>query len=79
MAKFERRLAPIVSLDVAGYSRLIQRDELATLNAVQSLFRDQVEATIGEHGGTIFVDGHDSVHSFDDEMTLETDRWILQS
>ena len=54
MAKIERRLVPIVSLDVEAYSRLIQRDEAATLAAVQQVFNVNAKATIGEHGGTIF-------------------------
>ena len=54
MAKNERRLVPIVSLDVEGYSRLIQLDEAATLSAVRHVFKDRVEATIGEHGGSVF-------------------------
>ena len=54
MAKFERRLVPIVSLDVAGYTRFIQRDEAAALAAMQRLISEKVEATIGGHGGKIF-------------------------
>ncbi len=54
MAKNERRLVPIVSLDVEGYSRLIELDEAATLSAVRHVFRDRIEATIGEHGGSVF-------------------------
>ena len=54
MAKNERRLVPIVSLDVEGYSRLIELDEGATLSAVRHVFTDRVEATIGEHGGSVF-------------------------
>ena len=54
MAKIERRLVPIVSLDVEGYSRLTQLDESATLSAVHHIFKDRVEATIGEHGGSVF-------------------------
>ena len=54
MAKNERRLVPIVSLDVEGYSRLIQLDEGATLSAVRHVFNDRVGATIAEHGGSVF-------------------------
>ena len=54
MVRNERRLVPIVSLDVAGYSRLIQRDEAGTLNAVRHLFGDIVKPAIGGHGGSIF-------------------------
>ena len=61
MAKIERRLVPIVSLDVEGYSRLIQHDEAATLVAVNHVFKDRVEATIGEHGGTVFKTMGDAI------------------
>jgi TolB-like protein/class 3 adenylate cyclase len=61
MAKIERRLVPIVSLDVEGYSRLTQLDEAATLSAVHQVFTDRVEATIGDHGGSVFKTMGDSV------------------
>lgn len=54
MAKNERRLVPIVSLDVEGYGRLIQLDEVATLAAVQHVFNERVGATIADHGGSVF-------------------------
>ena len=54
MARIERRLIPIVSLDVEGYTRFVQRDEAATLAALNEVFTERGEATIGEHGGTIF-------------------------
>ncbi len=54
MTKADRRLMPIVSLDIAGYTRLIQRDESATLQAIHEVFDGLVSATIGEHDGTIF-------------------------
>jgi TolB-like protein/class 3 adenylate cyclase len=54
MAKNERRLVPIVSLDVDGYSRLTMLDEGVTLSAVQHVFKERVEATIAGHGGSVF-------------------------
>ncbi|HQX84048.1 MAG TPA: adenylate/guanylate cyclase domain-containing protein, partial [Aestuariivirga sp.] len=54
MAKNERRLVPIVSLDVEGYSRLTELDETATLAAVRHVFTERVEATIGDYGGSVF-------------------------
>ena len=39
----QRRLAAIVSADVAGYSRLMGRDESGTLAALKSLRRDIVD------------------------------------
>ncbi len=61
MSRLERRLAPIVSLDIAGYSRLTQRDEAGTLAAVQHVIRDRVRATIGGHGGSVFKTMGDGV------------------
>src|SRR5262252_6477580 len=49
----QRRLAAIVSADVAGYSRLMGRDESGTLAALKSLRRDVVDPAIGTHGGRI--------------------------
>lgn len=54
MAKTERRLAPIVSLDVVGYSRLLASDEAGTFAAVREVFGERIRATIGAHGGVIF-------------------------
>jgi adenylate cyclase len=61
MAKNERRLVPIVSLDVEGYSRLTQLDEGATLSAVRHVFTDRVETTIGGQGGRVFKTMGDGV------------------
>jgi len=56
----KRRLAAIVSADVAGYSRLMNGDEadtLAMLNASRSVFRAHAE----EHGGRVVDTAGDSV------------------
>src|SRR5262245_18203797 len=49
----QRRLAAIVSADVAGYSRLMGRDESGTLAALKSLRREVVYPAIASHGGRI--------------------------
>jgi TolB-like protein len=49
----QRRLAAIVSADVAGYSRLMGRDESGTLKALKALRRDLIDPKITEHGGRI--------------------------
>lgn len=49
----QRRLAAIVSADVAGYSRLMGRDESGTLAALKALRRDVVDPPISAHGGRI--------------------------
>lgn len=48
-----RRLAAIVSADVAGYSRMIGRDEVGTLAALKALRREVVDPGIAAHGGRI--------------------------
>src|SRR5262245_33997622 len=53
MPREQRRLAAIVSADVAGYSRLMGRDESGTLAALKSLRRELIDPKIGEHGGRI--------------------------
>jgi adenylate cyclase len=49
----ERRLAAILSADVAGYSRLMGADEEATLAALKSLLADLIEPKVEEHRGHI--------------------------
>src|SRR5499427_3624226 len=49
----QRRLAAIVSADVAGYSRLMGRDESGTLAALKSLRQEVVDPAIARHGGRI--------------------------
>lgn len=53
MSREQRRLAAIVSADVAGYSRLMGRDESGTLAALKALRRDVVDPPIAAHGGRI--------------------------
>jgi class 3 adenylate cyclase/ABC-type uncharacterized transport system substrate-binding protein len=49
----QRRLAAIVSADVAGYSRLMGRDESGTLAAIKAIRVQVVDPLIAEHGGRI--------------------------
>ena len=49
----QRRLAAIVSADIAGYSRLMGRDESGTLAAFKSLRQEIVDPAIAFHGGRI--------------------------
>ena len=54
MVQPDRRLVPIVSLDVVGYSRLVQRNERQTLRLVQRVYEHLVAGTIGAQGGKVF-------------------------
>ena len=53
MARDQRRLAAIVSADVAGYSRLMGRDESGTLIALKAHRRELIDPKIAEYGGRI--------------------------
>lgn len=49
----QRRLAAIFSADVAGYSRLMGRDESGTLAALKAVRQEVVDPAIAMHGGRI--------------------------
>ena len=53
MARDQRRLAAIVSADVAGYSRLMGRDESDTLAVLKAHRRELIDPKITEYGGRI--------------------------
>jgi adenylate cyclase len=53
MAKSERRLVPIVSIDVVGFTRLVQANERQTVRLVRRAYAHFVNR-IGERGGAVF-------------------------
>ena len=53
MARDQRRLAAIVSADVAGYSRLMNRDEGGTLSALKARRRELIDPNVAEYRGQI--------------------------
>jgi adenylate cyclase len=53
VARDHRRLAAIVSFDVAGYSRLMGHDESGTLAALKAHRRELIDPKIAEHEGRI--------------------------
>src|SRR5215468_4198919 len=52
-ARVERRLAAILAVDVAGYSRLMGEDEDGTLAALRAVRRELGDPKIAEHRGRI--------------------------
>src|SRR6266852_2970514 len=52
-ARVERRLAAILSADVAGYSRMMGADEEGTLAALKACRRELIDPKIAEHRGRI--------------------------
>jgi class 3 adenylate cyclase/TolB-like protein/cytochrome c-type biogenesis protein CcmH/NrfG len=51
LAREQRRLAAIVSADVAGYSRLMGEDESGTLASLKAHLRELIDPAIAEYGG----------------------------
>jgi len=51
--RVERRLAAILAADIAGYSRLMGRDEEGTLAALRAIRRELSDPKIAEHRGRI--------------------------
>jgi TolB-like protein/class 3 adenylate cyclase len=52
-ARVERRLAAILAADVAGYSRLIEADEVGTLSRLKALRAELIDPRIASHHGRI--------------------------
>jgi len=50
--RVERRLAAILAADVAGYSRLVERDEAGTIAHLRALRRDVIDPKIAGAQGT---------------------------
>jgi adenylate cyclase len=53
IGRIDRRLAAVLAADVAGYSRLMGADEVGTLEALKSVWRDVVDPAIAGHKGRI--------------------------
>ena len=51
--RHQRRLAAILSADVAGYSRLMGIDEAGTLARLNAFWRELIDPTIAAHSGRI--------------------------
>ena len=58
--RVQRRLATILAADVVGYSRLMGRDEEATLATLKS-YREAIDGLVTGHDGRIFGGAGDSV------------------
>jgi class 3 adenylate cyclase len=50
----QRRLAAILTADVVGYSRLMERDERRTLASLKSRRKEVLEPLVAFHEGRIF-------------------------
>jgi adenylate cyclase len=54
VARAQRKLTVLASLDVAGYTRHMERDERGTLLALARIRMRILRPTLEEHGGTMF-------------------------
>ncbi len=52
-AGVERRLAAILMADVVGYSRLVEQDEVSTVDALNDIHRKVVNPLLTEHNGRL--------------------------
>jgi class 3 adenylate cyclase len=50
----ERRLASIVSFDVAGFSRMVQEDEPGTQAAIDAVLDETIAPSLSRHNGVMF-------------------------
>ena len=58
---FNRRLAAVAFADVAGWTRLVGQDDIATLLAWKAMRSDLIEPLIREHGGELMEIHGDAV------------------
>src|SRR3954471_6162896 len=58
---YKRRLAAIAFADIAGWSRLIERNDLATLMAWKTVRSELIEPKISEHSGRLLEIAGDAV------------------
>ncbi|WP_193377873.1 adenylate/guanylate cyclase domain-containing protein [Sinorhizobium fredii] len=58
----QRKLAVILAAVVAGYSRLMERDEEGTHQRLQGLLREVVRAAAETHRGRIFKTAGGRIH-----------------
>jgi adenylate cyclase len=63
--RVERRLSAILAADVAGYSRLMHREEEATHAKLAALLKEAVQPAIAEHGGRIVKNTGDGFGVFE--------------
>lgn len=49
----DRRLSAVMSIDVVGYSRLMERDEAGTLARLKNLRQEVIDPLIAQHAGRI--------------------------
>lgn len=61
MAETTRRLAAVAFADVAGWSRLVEQNDVETLRAWKALRSEVIEPGIREHGGRLLEIAGDSV------------------
>ena len=62
-ARVERRLAAILAVDVAGYSRLMGADEESTHERLKAHFAELVHPKVSEHRGRVVKNTGDGLLS----------------
>src|SRR5262245_55954867 len=53
-SRVRRRLAAFLATDVVGYSRLMEQDEVGTLNILKARRKEVLEPLVSRHQGRIF-------------------------
>jgi adenylate cyclase len=76
MERPRRRLTVIAALDVAGYSGLMQGDELRTLSALGTIYKGIARPTLAKFGGTVIKTmGDGGLIEFD--SVLDAVEWTM--
>ena len=76
MERPRRRLTVMAALDVAGYSGLMQGDELRTLSALGTIYKGIARPTLAKFGGTVIKTmGDGGLIEFD--SVLDAVEWTM--
>jgi class 3 adenylate cyclase len=52
-SRIDRRLAAVLAADVVGYARLMERDEVGTLDRLKSYRKERIDPLLAEHHGRV--------------------------
>src|SRR5258708_3596383 len=77
MQQAERQLAAVLAADIAGYSRLMGRDEEGTLAQLKACRRELIDPGIARHRGRIVKTTGDGL-LIEFSSPVEAGRWAVE-
>lgn len=77
--EMQRKLTTIVAMDVVGYSTLMERDDVATLDLLRAARADVIDPAVARHGGrTVKLIGDGTLADFPSVVAPFIVHWIFR-